>query len=261
MTDGQAQPPGPEESSGRLGLIGGIGLTEVTVYRQRPAPDGLMSGCPHVHAVTDEAYYVLAGEGWVEFHDLTFGFRRVSLTRGDYLHFPPGVIHRLVSRDDSQLVVLGIMGNAGMAERGEARVYFGPDVDADPAEYARRMQLPKTLGLEGALLRRDLAVAGYQRLLELHQRDPAAYRAELERFVHVHRHAMAGQAQTLREQVRRGPMAWAQATLERIDGLIGPSAGGRQRDLTDVAANPAGSEAALGMCGTLRPMLRLTQVR
>jgi len=34
-------------------LISGIGLTQLTVYDQRPAPDGLMSGSPHVHAGTD----------------------------------------------------------------------------------------------------------------------------------------------------------------------------------------------------------------
>ena len=34
-----------------IGLIGGIGLTEVHVYAQRPAPDGSFSGCPHVHVV------------------------------------------------------------------------------------------------------------------------------------------------------------------------------------------------------------------
>ena len=38
------------------GLIAGIGLTHLTVYDQRVAPDGLHSGCAHVHAVTDEAY-------------------------------------------------------------------------------------------------------------------------------------------------------------------------------------------------------------
>ena len=57
-------------TSKALGLIGGIGLTEVHVYARRRAPDGNFSGCPHVHAVTDEGYYVLTGTGRVEFHDL-----------------------------------------------------------------------------------------------------------------------------------------------------------------------------------------------
>lgn len=258
MTDGRTTPLEVTDPLGGLGLIGGIGLTEVSVYTQRPAPDGHFSGCPHVHAVTDEAYYVLRGSGWAEFHDLRAGYRRVELRVGDYVHFPPGVLHRLVSGGDGRegegLVILGIMGNAGMAERGEARVYFGPDVDADPAEYARRMALPRTHGLDGALQRRDLAVAGYMGLMALRERDEAAYRAELARFCGVHRAAMAGVAETLREQVRQGPLAWAHATLDRIDALGSP---GWTGDAADVAANPAGSESALGMCGTLRPMLRL----
>jgi hypothetical protein len=32
----------------------------LTVYDQSPAADGCHSGCAHVHAVTDEAYFVLA---------------------------------------------------------------------------------------------------------------------------------------------------------------------------------------------------------
>ncbi len=71
--------PSPSPSSAD-DLIGGIGLTHLTVYDQRPAPDGRMSGSPHVHAVTDEGYYVISGKGAVELHDLTNGFRTVDLT-------------------------------------------------------------------------------------------------------------------------------------------------------------------------------------
>ncbi len=71
-------------------LISGIGLTQLTVYDQRPAPDGMMSGSPHVHAVTDEGYYVMSGKGSVELHDLANGFRTVDLSPGRYLQFPPG---------------------------------------------------------------------------------------------------------------------------------------------------------------------------
>jgi mannose-6-phosphate isomerase-like protein (cupin superfamily) len=136
-------------SSGRAeDLISGIGLTHLEVYGQRPAPDGLMSGSPHVHAVTDEGYYVLSGSGRVELHDLKDGFRSVDLLPGRYLQFPPGVLHRLVSTN--HLVLLVVMGNAGLAEQGDARIYFGRAVDDDPAEYARLVGLAKAKGLEGA---------------------------------------------------------------------------------------------------------------
>src|SRR4030066_64655 len=80
-------------------LISGIGLTRPTAYAQRPAPDGLMSGSPHVHAVTDEGYYVVSGQGRVELHDLKDGFRSVELSPGRYVQFPPGVVHRLVNTE------------------------------------------------------------------------------------------------------------------------------------------------------------------
>src|SRR5688572_4904008 len=120
VTRSSSDKPGapPDGNDRPIGLIGGIGLTEVHVYAQRRAPDGLYSGCPHVHAVTDEGYYVLRGRGAVEFHDLEHGYRRMALETGQYVHFPPLVMHRLISEGD--LAILGMMGNAGLAERGEA---------------------------------------------------------------------------------------------------------------------------------------------
>jgi mannose-6-phosphate isomerase-like protein (cupin superfamily) len=236
-----------------LGLIGGIGLTEVTVYAQRPAPDSQFSGCPHVHAVTDEGYYVLRGRGHVEFHDLERGMRVVALNTGDYLHFPPLVLHRLVSTEG--LVILGIMGNVGLAERGEARVYFGREVDADAGRYAELMSLPRTRGLDGALDRRDASVRGYVKLVELWHADRPGYFAELRRFFEKHRATIAAKSAELSEQVQRGPVAWARDTQRRIDSLREPLA-----SKPEVFANMAGSESALGMCGVLRPMLKLSRV-
>ena len=137
-------------------LIGGIGITRVTVYEQKPGPDGLTSGCPHLHALTDEAYYVISGAGWVEFFDADNGLRKLELSRGMYVHFPPLVMHRIVSREG--LTILGLMGNAGLAERGDARIFFGPEADQDESIYNELKALPKKLGLEGALRRRDASV-------------------------------------------------------------------------------------------------------
>jgi hypothetical protein len=234
-------------------LIGGIGLTEVHVYNQRPAPDGLCSGCPHVHAVTDEGYYVLSGHGWVEFHDLNHGFRKLTLAPGDYAHFPPLVMHRLVSAEN--LVILGIMGNGGLAERGEARIYFGPEVEASPERFAELMSLPRARGLEGALDRRDAAVTAYQSLLILWDQDRPAYFAELERFFTCHCAAIAAKAGEMHLAVDQGPRAWAHTTGERLKALPQMSKPGG-----DVFFHKHGSEEALGMCGVLRPMLRLDRL-
>lgn len=244
-TDGTPEP---------IGLIGGIGLTEVHVYAQRPAPDGRYSGCPHVHAVTDEGYFVLQGAGEVEFHDLRNGYRKLALEPGQYVHFPPLVMHRLIS--NGSLVILGMMGNAGLAERGEARIYFGPDVDADAAKFGELVSRPQRLGLEGALQRRDASVAAYIELMRLWRDDRPAYFAELERFFRVHCEAMSRQGQTLMEQVQKGPLAWAEATRRRLETL--PT-------LPDVPpnvhVNRRGAESAWGMCGVLRPILSLERLK
>jgi mannose-6-phosphate isomerase-like protein (cupin superfamily) len=233
-----------------VGLIGGIGLTEVHVYAQRPAPDGKFSGCPHVHAVTDEGYFVLQGTGYVEFHDMANGFRSLPLEPGQYVHFPPLMMHRLVS--DGDLLILGMMGNAGLAERGEARIYFGKDVDDDPKRFSELQSLPQHMGLDGALARRDAAVAAYQVFMQMWHGDRAAYFAELRRFITCHCRAMAERSEVFLEQVRQGPIAWAEATDERIRQLPAvPTAS------TEVYQSRRGSESALGMCGVLRPIRQL----
>lgn len=233
-----------------IGLIGGIGLTEVHVYAQHAAPDGLFSGCPHVHAVTDEGYFVLQGSGAVEFHDLEHGYRKLALEPGQYVHFPPLVMHRLIS--DGELVILGMMGNAGLAEAGEARIYFGPEIDDDPEVFAKHVGLPKTLGLEGALQRRDKAVEGYIGLMKLWESDRDAYFAELRRFFDAHCRAMHKIAPELAQRVEQGPAAWTRDTRTRIEGLPAQT-----RVKPIVKLSRRGDESALGMCGVLRPITAL----
>jgi len=231
------------------GLIGGIGLTHLTVYEQRPAPDGLNSGSPHIHAVTDEAYYVLSGTGRAELHDIEHGFRVVDLKPGDYLQFPPCTLHRIISTGG--LVILAVMGNAGLAERGDARIYCGKAVDGDPHEYDRLWGLAKAKGLEGALERRDAAVRAYIKLLDLWKTDRSAYFAELHRFTKVHLQAMQKVVPKLSEAVNRGPLAWAKLFEGRLELLP------QGKPLPDAAICEQGNEIAYGMCGVLRQVTAL----
>jgi hypothetical protein len=148
------------------------------------------------------------------------------------------------------------MGNAGLAERGEARIYFGPEVDTEPARFEELLSLPKRLGLEGALQRRDAAVAAYQNLMRLWQDDRPAYFAELKRFFAIHCQSMEKQAPIFQELVKQGPLAWAQATEHRLEQLPGiPSV------IPEVLLSRRGVESALGMCGVLRPILSLDPLR
>jgi len=227
-------------------LISGVGLTQLTVYDQRLAPDGRMSGSPHVHAVTDEGYYIISGSGKVELHDLENGFRTVDLSPGRYLQFPPGTLHRLVN--DDHLVILVVMGNAGLAERGDARIYFGKAVDDDPDEFARLTGLAKAKGLEGALDRRDAAIRAYQGLVELWTKDQPAYYVELARFVRVHMQSAARQVSGFSWAVEAGPVAWGLRLRRRLENLP------RGSEEAGPILHVPPSETALGMCGVLRPV-------
>ncbi|MFV2092472.1 MAG: cupin domain-containing protein [Hyphomicrobiales bacterium] len=169
-------------------LVGGVGLTHLRVYEERPAPDGHMSGCAHVHGLTDEGYLVLEGTGSLELHDVDMGFRSIPLARGKYVQFTRGTIHRTVS--SGALEILVVIGNSGLAERGDARIYFGRAVDECSTEYDRLNALAADRSLKGALARRDASVAAYSVLVALWEKDRSAYFTEVERFVSVHRRAL-----------------------------------------------------------------------
>lgn len=230
-------------------LVGGIGFSRVVVYSQQAAPDGCQGGCPHMHAITEEAYYVTRGRGRVELHDEQHGFRTVSLEPGTYLDFQPRVLHRLVN--DEGLELLAIMGNAGLAEAGDARIYFGKEVDASPERYAELWSLPQRLGLAGALERRDQAVRAYLRLMSWWKDDRKAYEQDLARFT---RHVLESAAQKRADFlpfVEAGPLAAgrrAQGRLEAVPAPVGTPVVRHQSEET---------KPGLGMCGQL---YRLTGV-
>lgn len=233
------------------GILGGIGLTHLQVYEQRAAPDGIMSGCAHAHALTDEAYYVIAGTGAIELNDMEYGFRSVPLTKGCFVQFPPGTLHRSVSTGG--LEVLAIMGNAGLAERGDARIYFGAEVDGDAAEFMRLTALPQHRGLEGALERRDASVRAYRRLLDLWPANRGAYFAELQRFLDLHAHEVAVHRSKYEAILRQGPERWLRLAFSRL-GAETTSATRAQAQQQNAAP------VKLGMCGMLRQFEGLAPV-
>jgi len=224
------------------GLLAGIGLTRLRVYDQRRAPDGTLSGCAHVHAYTDEAYYVIAGRGALELHDVERGFRRVPLEAGNFVQFGPGTLHRSVN--EASLDILALMSNSGLAERGDARIYFGAAVDADPETFERLRALPKTHGLDGALERRDASVRAYAALMHLWETERPAYFAELRRFVDLHRRLASAHAGEYEAVIERGPGHWLSQSLERLHdpAPAHPDASGVLRSEIPTA---------LGMCGLL----------
>jgi hypothetical protein len=229
-------------------LLGGIGLTHLTVYHDPPGPDGVCAGCAHIHAITPEAYFGVAGEGAIELHDPEHGFRRKTIKKGTFVQFPPGTLHRSVSTDN--LEVLAVMGNGGLAERGDARIYFGRQVDETPGEYERLRDLVKT-GRDGALARRDASAQAYGELLRLWNEDKVAYQAELERFFAVHRRDLASRTEALRAVVEDGPVRVADEALHNLAHL---ASGDRIRSFACAASETFDGDTIFGMCGTLRPV-------
>jgi mannose-6-phosphate isomerase-like protein (cupin superfamily) len=224
-------------------VIGGIGLTILEVYDQRPGPDGVQAGCAHIHAITDEAYFGLSGRGAIELHDPVQGFRRVAIEPGTFVQFPAGTLHRSVS--DEKLRVLAIMGNSGLPERGDARIYFGADVDADPGRYEAACALVAK-GLEGGLERRDLSARAYAGLMRLWETDRPAYARELERFLAVHRATLAPRADAMADVIERGPMQQARTALHRLAAATSISP-------AELWTLPD-AKVSFGMCGVLRPI-------
>jgi mannose-6-phosphate isomerase-like protein (cupin superfamily) len=203
--------PGHPEKAG--GIVGGIGLAQIAVYEQRPGPDGLHSGAPVIHAVLDEGFYVMSGSGRIELHDVHRGFRTINLSPGRYVQVPPCTLYRLVSSD--HLTVFSLTA----AEADDTRIYFGKDVDVDPAEYARLSGLAAAEGLEGALKRRDEAVRAYSLFLSLWKIDKPTYYVEIERFVGFQLDAAGPKRAALGKAVAGGPAAWAARYQARVKDL------------------------------------------
>jgi len=227
-------------------LLGGIGLTYLTVYHDPPGPDGVRAGCAHVHAITPEAYFGVAGTGAIELHDPVYGFRRQAIRKGTFVQFPPGTLHRSVSTDN--LEVLAVMGNGGLAERGDARIYFGRQADETPGEYERLRDLVKT-GRDGALARRDASARAYGDLLRLWDMDRDAYRAELARFLGVHRRFLANRADALRAVVDEGPVKVAEQALHNLAHLASDDGA---EGFAVATTETFDRDETFGMCGMLR---------
>ncbi len=229
-------------------VIGGISITGVQVYDQRPSPDGNLGGCPHLHAVAHEVYMIRSGNGWVEFHEPERGMWTEELRPGDVLQFPPGILHRIVTKE--HLEIIALLSHAGLAEAGDARIWFGPETDADEATYRAAAQLPDNPSVEDALDRRDRSVAAYQQLVAWWQEDKPRYRQELTAFRNRHGRAMAAR-DDLKERLLQAHPAWGEEGLQRLAGLpqITPDYAPRRWALY-------GDEPPrLGMCGLLRCVL------
>lgn len=212
---------------------GGTSVTRLQVYS-----DG--GGTPHLHTVSTEAYVVIGGEGTLQTLD-TSGFRETPLVAGSTVWFTPGVIHRAVNDGDLQVVV--VMSNAGLPEAGDAVMTFPSEIVADPERYREAI----TLGPDPAASvrrRRELAVEGFQRLVD----DPAA----LPGFYRL-------AAALVRPRIDQWRRIWShtvQAQTRRTAAMLDALDRGEFQHLHDATVQAAApvADTAWGMCGHLQPL-------
>ena len=129
----------PTTSEGILQDIGDAELpfpgasigVRVKVYDSE-APDGKISGTPHVHLLCTELYFVLAGNGAVELLDGN-GFHTVNLNPFDLLFFTPGTIHRLLNPNRN--LELLVVEQGGFPEYGDSMICVPDEYLSDPMQY------------------------------------------------------------------------------------------------------------------------------
>jgi mannose-6-phosphate isomerase-like protein (cupin superfamily) len=226
-------------------LPGGIGMSRLRVYPWQTADD-LHGGSPHLHLTCTECYAVLGGRG--ELHTLTGdGLRRVPLAAGDVVWFTPGTIHRAVNLGGLQVQV--IMENDGLPEAGDAVLTFPPEHLRDPQAYAAVAGLgdgSPAARQERARARRDLAISGFERLVD----DVVDGTGEaLQEFYRSAAALVAGRLDTWEAAWRAKALAAAEATGAQIAALRRGDVGHlRQAKAARIAAP---EQDVLGMCGFL----------
>ncbi len=234
-------------------LPGAVGLTYLRVY-DRPGPDGLAGGSPHLHLACTEAYLVTRGAGWVETL-CAAGLQRHRLEPGRVVWFSPGVIHRL-ENESGDLEIMVVMQNAGLPEAGDFVLCFAPEVLSDPAAYARLASLASgdrvyATDEQAATARRDAAVRGY---LGWRERFAADGAAALEPLYAAAVALIQPRLPGWMGLWSAGPRAAAMETGEQLNELVS----GRWEHLTaGRSAEMAGpsDRGRLGMCGRLEPYL------
>ncbi len=230
----------------QLILPAGIGLSHIKVYTE-PGPDGVPGGSPHLHLVSSEMYFVLAGSGEMELlsHE---GPKRLELSVNNVVLFRPGIIHRILN-PKRNLEILAIMQNGGLPEQGDFVMSFPEEIMADEAKYRTSVQASDHAS---AVARRDLAVEGFNRLKATWATDAKAGQAALHMFYHHAREMLVGKVAAFEWVWKSGPVAEAQASMDAIDFLRM----GRLEYLSQsrwAELDPLDQPAKAGTCGEVHP--------
>jgi mannose-6-phosphate isomerase-like protein (cupin superfamily) len=236
---------------------GAVGLTHLRVY-DTPAPDGSRGGSPHVHFTCTECYYISAGAGRVQTLS-SEGFQEFEVQEGRLVWFSPGVIHRLIN--ESNLEIFVVMGNGGLPEAGDFVLTFPPSILNDNAAYFQVASLSShgevfASNEAAAMRRRDLAVEGFQTLLQdFEARGETALREFYERALPL----VSPKLSAWETVWRNGPLQAAYDTGNQLAALqrgdVSHLLQGRPCAMAPPGDGRKGGGRKLGMCGTLATYL------
>ena len=197
----------------QLILPAGVGLAHIKVYAD-PGPDGVVCGGAHMHTVSSEIYYVLAGSGQLELLSVP-GVQTLDLAPGQVVSFRPGVIHRLLN-PNRDLQILAIMQNGGLPERGDFVLTFPPEVLNSPTAYSTALQVASHAD---ALRRRDLASQGFTTLKQAMLANPTAGQDLLRQFYRAASKLIAPKVDGFEWVLKSGPQAELKESLDAVDFL------------------------------------------
>ena len=154
------------------GLPAGVGVSYLEVYESE-SPDGIRGGSAHVHLSCTESYVVIGGSGRLQTLSRQ-GFEEIELHERQVVWFTPGVVHRLVSNGDLDIII--VMQNGGLPESGDCILSFPEEYLKDRARYRAAVQLPPIENGRdrvdaAAKARKDLSITGFVALRAAVERD------------------------------------------------------------------------------------------
>jgi mannose-6-phosphate isomerase-like protein (cupin superfamily) len=230
------------------GLPGGVGVSYLEVYESE-SPDGIRGGSAHVHLSCTESYVVIGGSGRLQTLSRQ-GFEEIELHERQVVWFTPGVVHRLVSNGDLDIII--VMQNGGLPESGDCILSFPEEYLKDRARYREAVQLPPIeLGRDvvdaAAKTRKDLSITGFVALRAAVERDGFA---ALEAFYRDAAALVEGDRDRWRELWQQGAVQATETTGSQLDELDGGDLSYLAQGALRMTEVRAGSPRA-GMCGRI----------
>ena len=230
------------------GLPGGVGVSYLEVYESE-SPDGIRGGSAHVHLSSTESYVVIGGSGRLQTLSRQ-GFEEIELHERQVVWFTPGVVHRLVSNGDLDIII--VMQNGGLPESGDCILSFPEEYLKDRARYRAAVQLPPIeIGRDrvdaAAKARKDLSITGFVALRAAVERDGFA---ALEAFYRDAAALVDGDRGRWKELWQQGAVQATETTGNQLDALDGGDLSYLAQGALRMTEVRAGSPRA-GMCGRI----------